>query len=273
MHTPEEIELSKKQKVRDRLMDRLADREEEMADLRALQERFEARYTMSVGRLYAEMDELEAQIAEEEYKLVPDDVEIKKRAEELRRQAEESAKRAAEALEKEGDWKPTAEAKKAYHELARSIHPDLAIDAAEKEKRHGLMAELNQAYSSGDQIRLNELAEQLKHSPDLVAGNTIGDELVRTIRQIFQIKQRMTALFNEMHEAEQGELFILRKKVDAEFAEGRDLLEHMANRTRSHINKVQRRLDNLKNVNLAAEEYVKDTFGLDIADFRGEKKK
>ena len=78
---PEEIELAKKLRVVERLTERLADSEEAMVDLRSEQESFEARYMMSVGRLYAEMDEIEAQIAEEEYKLVPDDFEIKKKAE------------------------------------------------------------------------------------------------------------------------------------------------------------------------------------------------
>ena len=88
---PEEIELNKKRRVLERLKDKLADREEEMTELRAELDQFEARYTMEVARFYAELDEIEAQIAEEEVKLVPDDEEIKKRAEELRKRAEESA--------------------------------------------------------------------------------------------------------------------------------------------------------------------------------------
>ena len=273
MDLPEEIELAKKQRVRDRLLERLTNREEEMAELRTIQQQFEARYTMTVGRLYAEIDDLEAQIAKEEYKLVPDDVEIKKRAEELRRLAEESAKRAEEAAKRASEWKPTAEARKAYHNLARANHPDLAIDAAEKDKRHMLMAELNEAFSSGDQAKLEQMAEDLRFSPHLVPGDTIGDELVRAIRQISQIKMRMAALVRERETIEKSELFELRQRVEAESAEGRDLLDHMANRTRSHIGKVARRLEHLKNVNSAAEEYVKETFGLDIADFREEKNK
>ncbi|MCA1590647.1 MAG: hypothetical protein LC734_09750 [Acidobacteria bacterium] len=62
---PEEIELNKKRSLLERLKDRLADREEEMADLRAELEQFEAQYTIEVGRLYAELDEIEAEIAEE----------------------------------------------------------------------------------------------------------------------------------------------------------------------------------------------------------------
>ncbi len=266
--TPEEFELNKKLRVLDRLKDRLADREEDMADLRAELERFEARYTMDVARLYAEHDEIEAQIAEEEYKLVPDDEEIKKRAEELRRRAEESARAAEDAAGDDGKFEPTPEARKAYHNLARIIHPDLALDAAEKERRHGLMAELNQAYSAGDQAKLNKLAEDLRHSPELVAGDSIGDELVRVIRQIAQVKARLNELVKEQSEAEASELFELREKVEAESAEGRDLLAQMAARTRAHIKKSERRLANLRSVNAAAEEYVKERYGMDISDFR-----
>ena len=271
MTSPEQIELDKKLRVLDRLKDRLADREEHMADLRAALQRFEARYTMDVARLYAEHDEIEAQIAEEEYKLVPDDEEIKKRAEELRHRAEESASRAAEdAANALLDFAPTAEAKKAYHNLARIIHPDLALDADEKEKRHLLMAELNAAYSSGDQVRLNQLVEDYRNSPDLVSGDTVGDEWTRAVRQIYQIRARFSSLDAEQTEAEASELYELRLKVEAEMAEGRDMLAQMAARTSVHIRKSQRRLENLKNVNQAQEEYVKEKFGMDIEDFRGQ---
>lgn len=266
---PEEIELEKKRRVLERLKDRLADREEEMTDLRALQQQFEAQYTMGVARLYAEFDDIEAQIAEEEVKLVPDDEEIKKKAEEMRRRAEESAARAAEDADAaDRKFNPTAEAKKAYHNLARIIHPDLALDAGEKEKRHSLMAELNAAYSAGDQTKLNKLVEDFRNSPDLVSGDTVGDELVRAIRQIFQIKVRLGELVNEREEIEGSELYDLRKRVEDEMAEGRDLLAQMSNRTRVHIKKSERRLTNLRSVNQAQEEYVKETFGMDIKDFR-----
>ncbi len=268
MRSPEEIELHKKMRVVGRLAKRLADAEAEMTDLRLRQESFEARYTMSVGRLYAQMDELEAQIAEEEYKLVPDDVEIKKKAEEMRRRAEDSAARPAEAESHEVDWKPTAEARKAYHDLARVIHPDLAMDTAEKERRHALMAELNQAYSAGDQARLDKLVADFRMSPDLVTGDSVAEKLVRAIRQISQMNTRFNELRMEKQAVEATELFELRLKVEAEAGEGRDLLDQMANRTKTHLNKSERRLANLRKVNRAAEEYVKDKFGMDISDFR-----
>lgn len=265
---PEEVELNKKRKVLERLKDRLADREEEMTDLRGELEQFEANYTMEVGRLYAELDEIEAQIAEEEVKLVPDDEEIKKRAEELRKRAEESAANAETGDGCSFNRRPTAEAKKAYHNLAKIIHPDLALDAGEKEKRHELMAKLNEAYSAGDQNRLNKLVEDFRDSPDLIRGDSPGDDLVRAIRQISQVKNRLKELREEKLKAELSELFILREKVEAEMLEGRNLLKQMAGRTKTQILKSQRRLATLRNLNLAQEEYVKERFGMDISAFR-----
>lgn len=267
---PEEIELNKKRKVLERLKDSLADREEKMTELRAELEQFEAKYTMEVGRFYAELDEIDAQIAEEEVKLNPDDEEIKRRAEEARKRAEESA----EAAEEENwqactfKWQPTAEAKKAYHNLARIIHPDLALDKEEKEKRHDLMAKLNEAYSAGDQNLLNKLVEEYRDSPDLVKGDSIGDELVRAIRQISQIKNRLKELREEKLKIELSELYILREKVHAEMLEGRNLLKQMAERTRTHIKKSERRLSNLRQVNEADEIDMNERYGLNVSAFK-----
>ena len=266
---PEEIELAKKLRLLDRLKDRLATREEEMTDLRLELEQFEAQYTMKVGRLYADLDDIEAQIAEEEFKLVPDDEEIKKKAEELRRKAKESAARATGAADAcQANWHPTPATKKAYHTLAREIHPDLALDAVEKERRHMLMAELNDAYSSGDEKKLNKLVDDFRNNPEMISGDSAADDLVRAIRQIHQVKVRLKDLREERLVAENSELYTLREKILADSAEGRDVLNQMASRTMVHIKKATRRLENLRSVNQAAEEYVKDKYGLDISAFR-----
>ena len=161
--SPEEIELERKERLLLRLEEKLVLSEELMTELHAELEQFEAQYVMEVGRLYAELDEIEAQIAEEEVKLNPEDEEIKAKAEEARKRAEESA----EATDDENwqacthKWNPSPEAKKAYRNLAKIIHPDLAIDKEERERRHELMAKLNDAYTAGDQKLLNKLVEDL----------------------------------------------------------------------------------------------------------------
>jgi hypothetical protein len=265
---PEEIELNKKRAVLERLKDRLATREEEMADLRAELEQFEAKYTMEVGRLYAELDDIEAQIAEEEVRIHPEDDEIRRKAEEARLRAEESAAQ-AETENWENcsfRWQPTIEAKKAYHKLARLIHPDLALDDGERERRHELMSKLNDAYSAGDQKQLNELVEEYRDSPDLIAGDSIGDELVRAIRQISQVKTRLKKLAEERSLAELSELYVLQEKVAKEMTEGRNLLKQMAARTRTHIAKAERRLSSLRGANATKDS--NERYGLDISALR-----
>jgi hypothetical protein len=267
---PEEIELNKKRAVLERLKDRLVNHEEEMADLRAELEQFEAQYTMEVGRLYAELDEIDAKIAEEEVKLNPEDEEIKRKAEEARKRAEESAAQADEE-NWEGctfKWQPTTEAKKAYHKLARMIHPDLALDAEERERRHDLMAKLNDAYSAGDQNLLNKLVEEYRDSPDLIKGDSIGDELIRALRQIAQVKARLSELRDEKIILELSELYVLRGKVYAEMLEGRNLLKQMAERTLAHIKKAERRLRNLRHANMSEESDRHVRHGFNISSFQ-----
>jgi len=267
---PEEIELNRKRALLERLKDRLANGEEAMADLRAELEQFEAQYTMEVGRYYADLDEIEARIAEEEVKLNPEDEEIKKKAEEARKRAEESAAQADEE-NWEGcsfKWQPTVEAKKAYHKLARLIHPDLTLDAEERTRRHDLMAKLNDAYSAGDQNLLNKLVEEYRDSPDLVKGDSIGDDLVRVIRQIAQVKSRLKELRQEKLAVELSELFILRDKVHAEMLEGRNLLKQMAERTKTHIQKAERRFGNLRQANEAGEVDTTRRYGLNVSAFK-----
>jgi len=267
--SPEEIELNKKTAVLERLKDRLADREEAMADLKAELEQFEAQYTMEVGRLYAELDEIEARIAEEEVKIHPEDGEIRQKAEDARRRAEESAAQ-AEAENWEGctfRWQPTIEAKKAYHKLARLIHPDLALDIEERERRHTLMAKLNDAYSAGDQELLNKLVEEHRDSPDLVRGDSVGDRLIRVIRQIAQVKSRLKELKEERFKVELSELFTLQAKVRNEMLEGRNLLSQMAARSRTHIVKAERKLDSLLKLN-EANDAENIRFGMNISALR-----
>jgi lipid II:glycine glycyltransferase (peptidoglycan interpeptide bridge formation enzyme) len=50
--------------------------------------------------------------------------------------------------------------------------------------------------------------------------------------------------------------------------EGRNLIKQMAERTKTLIKKAERRLVNLRELNLAQEDYVNKRFGMDISAFR-----
>ena len=60
---------------------------------------------------------------------------------------------------------------------------------------------------------------------------------------------------------------MLEQKVTAEMLEGRNLLKQMAERTRTHIKKAERRLASLQHVNLVSEGESKERFGLNINAF------
>ncbi len=72
----------------------------------------------------------------------------------------------------------------------------------------------------------------------------------------------------ERLKAELSELYILREKVRLEMLEGRNLIKQIAERTKTLIKKAERRLVNLRELNLAQEDYVKEQFGMDISAFR-----
>lgn len=265
---PEEIELDKKQQVLRRLENRLAEQEEQMVGFREELKIFDARYSQEVARLYAELDEIEAEIAEEEARLAPDDAEIQKRAEEARLRAEESAAATAD----EENWQacshkfyPSPEMKRAYYKLAKLIHPDLAVDREEQERRHELMARLNDAYAAGDAKLMDTLVEEHRDSPALITGDSIGDQLVRAIRQIYQVKRRLQALRTERIELEESENNRLRLKVETEMQAGRNLLSQMAERTRTQIKRAERKLNHLRQV---TEVEANERFGLNVSMFR-----
>ena len=130
------------------------------------------------------------------------------------------------------------------------------------------MAQLNAAYSSGDQKTLNKLMDDFRDAPELVSGDTVADNLVRVIRQICQVKNRMKAIEVEMATIRESERFSLFLKVEEEKKQGRDFLGQMGARSKTHVAMSLRRLNTLRNLNVAQADYVRDTFGVDIEEFR-----
>ena len=114
--------------------------------------------------------------------------------------------------------------KKLYHQAARLLHPDLTLDGQEKEKRHRLMCEVNDAYARGDEARIRAIIRDWHASPESVQGDGPGAELVRVIRKIAQVEKRLLTIAAELAHLDQGELFSLKKAVEEAQANGRDLL-------------------------------------------------
>jgi hypothetical protein len=61
--------------------------------------------------------------------------------------------------------RPGKEAQRLYRELVRKVHPDLAQDDAEKERRSAFVARVNEAYAAADEDALRELAAEWEAGP------------------------------------------------------------------------------------------------------------
>jgi hypothetical protein len=228
--TPEERELSRKLAELSELEETLAQKELALSTLQVELHVFEVRYLDTVGKRYAELDEVEADIAELQASLEPHNTELVERAESARARAQESA----DALDAGRDLPvrragpPSESLKKLFRKVARVIHPDLAEDEEVRAKRQTLMAAANRAYLAGDEEGLASVLKEWEESPETVVGHGTAAELLRAIRQIARVQTRIEAIEQEIAALRDGELYRLRDRVEAAEAAGRDLLAEMA---------------------------------------------
>lgn len=246
--TPEERELAAKNAHLAALTTQLAQRELDLATLRAELRAFERQYLRVVGFAFAEIDDLVAQIAEALNRRTPSN-ESAQRAVDARTKAAESEGAAAGAIEQRtpaGGFTPSDDFKRLYREGTKRIHPDLAATDAERAKRNQVMAEVNRAYAEGDEARLRAILSDWDTSPDGVTGDRIGAELVRTLRKIHQVEARLAAIESEIAALNRSDLSRLKTRVDAGRINDRDVLAEMAGQLAAQVVQLRRRRDELQ---------------------------
>ena len=215
---PEAEELALKQEELADLLTALSDRELELANLRHDLAALEVRYLREVGTLYADLDDWNTKISELRAKRNPLPVAGPDQA------GEESGGCGASTAHSPA---PTPELKYLYWNTARRIHPDLADDPLEQERRTRFMAEANRAYQAADAEALQRILEDF-HYGEAVHGESAGAELLRLIRQIRDGKQRLNNLEQELSTLSRSEIARLRKDVDVAAQQGRDMLAELA---------------------------------------------
>ncbi len=245
--TPEERELSRKQDELAILAERLSQSELEITTVKADLQAFETRCVRFVGVKFAELDEIEAEIAETYARLHPGDDQRREQAEEARDNARESA-RAAEAArrgEKRDSFCPMEDLKKLYREAAKAMHPDLAPDEKMRLARQTMMVEVNLAYERQDMGGLRSILRRWENSPESVEGEGTWAELIRIIRRIALVEERMSAIDAEMAELRATDFWLMKEKVGNAEGGGRDILAEMAAVVEGQIIEARKRLCDL----------------------------
>jgi hypothetical protein len=229
----------------------LLERERDLAAFRGELHAFETTYRKALGSRYARLDEL-AERLDETAEPVPDPAgpgpEDDGPAERYPGQGLPGGQNWAWG-EREPDKEPerravvNEDAKRLFRQLARLIHPDLAADPQERERRTNLMVAANDAYEQGDVAALERLLEDWQASPEAVTGSGAAAELERTLRRIAQVEASMRRIDEELAELEASAMGWLRRRVEKAAREGWDLLAHMVRELDRQIGEAQLELD------------------------------
>ena len=211
--TPEEVELQQKEEILKQKLETLTERELALSTLHADLHSFEIEYYLKVGEKYVHIDRLQATLDNIIASKALTDINAKKRADESNQKAHQSENDAKQYKQlnetKQNRFEATPELKSLYRELAKLLHPDLTLDPKEKDRRHRLMQQINEAYQAGDLKKLNDIWEAEKNNPENIKGDDIGSSLIRTIRKIAQIEKRVADLQTEIHQLRKTDLYIL----------------------------------------------------------------
>ena len=229
----------------------LLDRERGLAAFRGELHAFETTYRKALGSRYARLDELAELLDEAAEPVVddggpgPDDDGPTERYPGQGLPGGQNWAWGEREPEKEPERRTVVneDARRLFRQLARLIHPDLAGDPQERERRTNLMVAANDAYEQGDVAALERLLEDWHASPEAVTGSGAAAELERTLRRIAQAEAGMRRIDEELAELDASAMGWLRRRVEKAAREGWDLLAHMVRELDRQIGEAQLELD------------------------------
>lgn len=200
--TPEADELDRQERLLAELTEQLATRETEFATTGAQLARFRAAYLRRFAPLYAELDRIEAEIAARlaESEATPAAqarvIDAEARAADSAKAVDEATRSSARADDSVDtiDGGPTHELRDLYRQAAKLVHPDLVTDETDRARRTKLMAALTEAYAAGDPDAIRRIVAGEAARPEAITGDDIASRLVRTIRKVAQVRERLTEL-------------------------------------------------------------------------------
>jgi hypothetical protein len=224
----------------------LIGRERVLFELKTALQRLQSRYLAEIGVLYRELSELEAAVIDAEIRAgirpppCPGD-EDEAECDDERGPGASCANPAA----------PSVDLKRMFRDVAKAIHPDLAVDEAARCRRHSLMAEANRAYAERDADRLRLILHAWERSADGAFGAAGGWERdesdeQRVRRRLAAVEERLSAIAAEEHELRTSAIARLQQKIDEARAQGWDLFAEMRLQVKRELARAQARLVRLR---------------------------
>ncbi len=243
--SPQAEELQAKRRELADLRRELADKELELSTEHAQLHLFERRYQSVVGQLYAELDQVKAQVLGLASKLFPKAENFREEAESAREQAREFKEENPVVENPDKEFNPPENLKKLFRRVAKKIHPDLASSPAERERRHDLMAKLNQAYDSMDEETIRSILLEWEVQEPVHEKLELGEQLVQVLSQVSQVRKRLVEISNELENLKLTEMFQLKANIESAELEGRDLLQEIADDIEEKIRKTKSQIRDL----------------------------
>lgn len=219
----------------DALEIRLRERREELAHTEAEWNEFRARYIAAVGEAYAELEEVERRIAEFEP--------VRDEAADEEPEDKEAADATVGASPEGAAARGLKQARKLFWRVAKMLHPDLASDDAERDRRHELMTEASQAYRNGDMDRLSSLLDDESES---ATATPERDELAALRSRLAQLKRELHRVEIDIRHFAESPFFGIKIRCDDAARRGRDLLSEMRAHVADQVVDARRRLDVLR---------------------------
>ena len=214
----------------------VAELELELATAQAEVGEFTRRYYELVGRRMVQLDALQARLAREQAEREPADPQASAEAHRKQERAERSAREGERFADASADepavFRPSADVKRLFRQLAQKIHPDRAVDEADRAWRTHLMSEANRAYRAGNETGLHEVAALWQEGQHGRSGRADGRSAVSAtptlLRQVENMRARLVAIEGELQKLFGSKLYELFIAARQARRQGRDLLAEMA---------------------------------------------
>lgn len=246
---PEEQELIRLESEQAELEEQVTSAELMLETSKTETAQFQHRYHQAVGRLYAQLDELDAQLARVQAGHSPNDAAVQAHAKAAEQQAKASAEEAG-LIEAQPAPPPviTPELKLAFRQAAKLMHPDRATTESERLRRTALMAQVNLAYERGNQKAIEKLVAEYGQDPEAITGGDVASRIVKAIRRIAQLRRRLDDVINEMDAMQQTEIYELKKTIEETEAMGGDPLGDLAKQLMQRLSELKIQLETARQV-------------------------